>query len=195
MKVFASRILAALALAMLSSVALGQAVRTVTLAPPMNPVTKKYNEGKSCFNFKLGQLKEIVLKQTQKNDWDLGYGFMHINQEDWFTLHFASRSVIEDLGERDWNHPGAVPFLEPLPPIPEDKPRKVTIDVSGGTFEKWTRDTHNMAKVNLGHMYALHIKNDIDDFYVMLRVDELEQQKRCTISWRIVPAPAPEETP
>ncbi|HET8891120.1 MAG TPA: hypothetical protein VFQ41_19605 [Candidatus Angelobacter sp.] len=195
MKISVTRTLAAIALGVFCAAALAQPVRTVTLVPPMDPVTKKYDEGKSCFNFKLGLLKETVLRETKRNDWDLGYGSLSINEEDWFTLHFAARSVIEDLGERDWNHPGTVPVLEPLPPFPKDKPRVITIDSSADTHQKWAKATHNMAKIRLGHMYALHVKNDIDDFYVMLRVDELEQKKRCTISWRLIPSPQPAPAP
>jgi hypothetical protein len=179
----------------LAAVAATQSVQTVTLVPPKAPVTNKYNEGKSCFNFKLGMLEEDVLKATKKNDWDLGYGFLSINEEDWFTLHYASRSVIQDLGERDWDHPGTVPVLEPLPPFSKDKPRKITIDASGDTHQQWARDTHNMARIVPDHMYALHVKNDLDDFYVLFRVDQLAQNKSCTISWRLVPSPAHVDAP
>jgi len=177
-------------LALATTCALAQPIQTVTLVPPMNPVTKKYNEGKSCFSFKLGLLKEALPRDSKRDfQWDLGYGFLNIAEEDWFTLHFAARSVIQDLGEGDWSHPRPVPALEPLPPFPKDKTRQVTIDASGDTHRKWAKATHNMAKICLGHMYGLHIKNDVDDFYVLFRVDELEQKRRCAISWRYVPAP------
>jgi len=42
--------------------------QTVTLVPPVDPDTKKYDDGRSCFNFRLALLKEAVLKQTKKND-------------------------------------------------------------------------------------------------------------------------------
>ena len=186
MKISGYRILVAVALGKAYSAALAQ---TITLVPPVNPVTKNYDEGKSCFNFKLGLLKETVLKETKKNEWDLAYGFLSIDGEDWFTLHFASRSVIQDLGERNWDNPGTVPVLEPLPPFPKDKPREITIDASADTHGKWAKATHNMAKIFPGHMYALHVKNDADDFYVLFRVNDLEQNKRCTISWQRVPSP------
>jgi hypothetical protein len=80
-------------------------------------------------------------------------------------------------------------------PSPKDKPREITVDASADTHQKWAKATHNMAKILQGHMYALHVKNDIDDSYVMLRVDELKQKKRCTISWRLIPSPQPEPAP
>jgi hypothetical protein len=168
--------------------------RTVTLRPPLDPVTKKYDEGKACFSFKLGMLKETVLKETKKNDWDLGYGFVAISGEDWFRLHFAARSVMQDLGELDWDNPGTIPALEPLPPVPDGERRQVTIDASGDTHKEWAKTTRSFAKVILGHMYVLRVKYDASDFYVLFRVEEFEQNKRCTISWRVIPPPEVEES-
>jgi len=170
MKISVSRIFSAFVLSTVYAAAFAQ---TVTLVPPLDPVTKKYDEGKSCFNFKLGLLKETVLKDTKKNDWDLGYGFLSIGDEDWFILHTATRSVIKDLGERNWENPGPVQVLEPLPPFQKDKPREITIDSSADTHQRWAKATHNMAKIFPGHMYALHVKRDADDFYVLFRVNDL----------------------
>jgi len=188
MKMFAFRVPAAVALTIVYASALAQ---IVSLVPPLDPATKKYDEGKSCFNFKLGRLKETVLKETKRNDYDLCYGFLAIADEDWFTLHFSARSVIKDIGERNWDDPGTIPVLEPLPPFPKDQPRHITIDASGDTHEAWAKTTKIFAKVVVGHMYVLHIKDDDDDFYVLFRVEELEQNKRCAISWRRIPSPEP----
>src|SRR5262249_4317432 len=106
MRISASRALLGIAVSTVCAVALAQ---TVTLSPPFDPDRKKYDEGKACFSFKLGLLKEIVLKETKRNDWDLGYGFLAIDGQDWFTLHFASRSVIKDLGELNWDSQVTVP--------------------------------------------------------------------------------------
>lgn len=40
-----------------------------------------------------------------------------------------------------------------------------------------------------GHMYVIRVVNEVDDFYVAFRVEEVERGSNCTISWRIVPAP------
>src|SRR5215471_16431095 len=87
------------------ALALAASAQTVTLTPPKDPVTKKYNEGRSCYSFKQGALKEAILKRTKTNEWDLGYGFLAISDEDWFVLHTSrvNRTVIHDLGEIDWN--------------------------------------------------------------------------------------------
>jgi hypothetical protein len=44
-------------------------------------------------------------------------------------------------------------------------------------------------KAVLGHMYVIRVVNDVDDFYVAFRVEEVERGSKCTISWRIVPDP------
>lgn len=190
MKIFVSRILAVVAFSTICAAALTQ---TVTLVPPLDHATRKYDAGKSCFNFKLGQLKETALKETRSNDWHLGYGFLAIGDEDWFILHSSTRSVIEDLSDRNWDNLGTIPVLEPLPPFPKDKPRQIVIDSSGDTHKTWAKATKIFAKAALGHMYVLHVKDDADDFYALFRVEELEQNKRCTISWRRIPSPEPPE--
>src|SRR5215472_3849385 len=99
---------------LLTAVLLSASTPNVTLYPPVDPVTNKYDEGKSCFSFKRGLLKEV----TRTNDWDLGYGFLSISEEDWFTVHIpaVNRSVVKDLGELNWDQPVTVPVLEPLAP-------------------------------------------------------------------------------
>jgi hypothetical protein len=168
--------------------AFGATTPTVTLYPPVDPVTKKYDEGKSLFSFKRGLLKEVT---KSKSDWDLGYGFLAIRDEDWFRLHFApeNRSVIKDLGEFNWDEHFTVPVLEPRPAVEKGKQRQITIDSSGDTHKQWAETTQEFAKVVLHHMYLLHVKDETADFYVMFRVEEHEQQRRCTISWRRVPDP------
>jgi hypothetical protein len=85
--------------------------------------------------------------------------------------------------------------LEPRPPVEKGKQKVVTVDASADTHKAWAAATLDMAKVALHHMYALHIKDETDDFYVLFRVEEFEQHARCTISWRRVDAPKAEEKP
>ena len=171
---------------LLSVVCLGSTTPTITLYPPHQPVTQKYDEGKACFSFKRGLLKEITGKE-----WDLGYGFLSISEQDWFVLHSSreNRSVIRDLGEWNWDDHLTIPVLEPLPVLQPGKQREISIDSSADTHKEWTRTTSIFAKVALGHMYVLHLKDDDTDLYVMFRVEDFEQHKHCTISWRYVPAP------
>jgi hypothetical protein len=163
------------------------AAQTVTLYPPMDSVTKKYDEGRSCFSFKYGARKDVVKKTKE---WELGYGFLAIGKQDWFTLsHFdGSRSVMKDLGELKWEDSFVIPALEPLPEQPKGQPRQITIDSSADTHEAWAKSATLSAKVALSHIYLVRVKDEAADFYVMFRVEEFEQGRHCTISWRLVPS-------
>jgi hypothetical protein len=224
---------------LLSAFCVEASSQTVTLFPPYNPDTKTYDRSRAWLSFKDGSVKE-----STKNDWDLGYGFLAINHQDWFILHNSNenRSVIKDLGKRKWEDHSTVPVLEPLPVLPTGERRKITIDTSAGKplseqerqdqeegrrmasedpfeaqFEretrrntervdqaqydtqygaklpmpepispgaKWAKTTNTFAKVTLDHIYLLHVKNQVDDFYVLFRVEDFEQHNHCTISWR-----------
>ena len=81
---------------LLSAFCASTLAQTITLYPPHNAVTGRYNEGNACYSFKYGALKAIT-----RNDWDLGYGFLAINNQDWFKVNISNdkRSVIKDLGK------------------------------------------------------------------------------------------------
>lgn len=184
--------------------------QTVTLHPPQDEVTHKYSEDKACFSFKYGQLKEVT-----RRDWDFCYGFLSLGEQDWFILHRfpGSRSVIKDLGKHKWEDSFTVPVLKPLPELSprlhqrlkqsdsdivlEGPPRNFVIDIdsSAGTHKKWAKTTAMFAKVASGHIYLVHVKDNKSDFYALFRVENFEQHKYCTISWRLAPAPKAAEQP
>ncbi|MBI4470285.1 MAG: hypothetical protein HY650_13285 [Acidobacteria bacterium] len=160
--------------------------QTVTLYPPRDKVTGKYDEGRAQLSFKNG-----VRKVASDGQWDLGYGFAAINNEDWFILHNSNenRTVIRDLGEFNWSDPFKVPVLEPLPLLAKGEKRQVTVDASADTGRLWGKTVNIMAKVVGGHLYVMRIKDEETDFYALFRVEVFEQGSYCTISWRIIPAP------
>jgi hypothetical protein len=41
----------------------------------------------------------------------------------------------------------------------------------------------------VGHMYAVHVVDRAEDFYVLFRVESLVRGDNCTITWKRVPAP------
>ncbi len=49
------------------------------------------------------------------------------------------------------------------------------------------------AKVLLNHMYVVHVVDEVNDFYVLLRVESVERGDSCTVSWRVVPSPETDE--
>jgi hypothetical protein len=40
-----------------------------------------------------------------------------------------------------------------------------------------------------GHMYVIHVVDDVNDFYALFRVEALETGDNCTISWKRITAP------
>ena len=44
-------------------------------------------------------------------------------------------------------------------------------------------------KAVVGHIYAIHVVNDTNDYYALFRVEALNRGDRCTISWRFSSGP------
>jgi hypothetical protein len=158
----------------------------VTLYSPR--ATGTYDEGNACFSFKSG-----ALKKSANGRWDLGYGFANLGGEDWFILWSApqTRTVIKDLGELKWTDSFTTPVLEPLPKLREGESRSITVDTSADTGKKWEKSTNIMAKVVVGHIYVVRVKDPRSDFYVLFRVEDFKTGEYCTITWKRVPMPRP----
>jgi hypothetical protein len=163
------------------------APQTFTLYPPRDKATGQYDETRACFSFKLGRNKF-----PNSADWDLGYGFASISDEDWLmvgTIRADKRSVMKELGEYKWSDSFTIPALEPLPELKEGESRQITMDSSADTHQRWAKTTSHFAKAKAGHMYLVHVKDAEADFYVLFRIEEMEQGNHCTISWKQIPTP------
>ncbi|MGB7622297.1 MAG: hypothetical protein WBN92_08110 [Terriglobia bacterium] len=162
------------------------APQTVTLYHPRDKATGKSDHSRACFSFKLG-----THKGPNSIDCDLGYGVLQISNEDWFSVSGidGARSVIDNLGRLGWSDSFKVPVLEPLSELKEGERRQITVDASADTHEAWKKSTKIFAKAEVEHMYVVHVKDRDSDFYAMFRVEQLEQGRYCTISWKRVPAP------
>lgn len=165
-----------------------QAVQVVTLLSNRTQKNQGNDESRACFSFKRG-----ARPAGTGDQWDLGFGFMAINDEDWFILSQLreSRSVIRDLGELKWTDAYQVPSLKPLPALADGQQRQITVDASADTGRQWAATTTIFAKVIAGHLYALHIKDQESDFYVLFRVEQFERGGSCTFSWKPTPSPDP----
>lgn len=162
-------------------------IQTITLYPPRDKATGKYDETRACFSFKRG-----TNKLPNSTDWDLGYGFASIDGEDWLMVGTTARdkrSVMKELGKYEWPDSFTIPVLEPLPELKEGEHRQVTVDSSGDTHKQWARTTSQFAKAKRDHMYLVRVKDAQADFYVLFRVEEIEQGEYCTISWAQIQAP------
>ncbi len=45
------------------------------------------------------------------------------------------------------------------------------------------------AKAILNHMYVVHVVDEVNDFYVLMRVEAVQRGDSCTVSWKVVPNP------
>lgn len=148
-----------------------------------DPKDKDY--GKSSFSFQYG-VRSDVGKEITKNDWDIKFGYTTINESsDYFgvTMLSSDRSRIKNLGKKNWSDLKQVPVL-----LANAGPYKgIRFPLNGESIEVTSEG--QIAKVIEGHMYVAHIKDNDTDLYVLLRVEELVPNDRCTISWKVVPSP------
>ena len=165
--------------------------QTVTLFVPRDPTTGTYNEQRACINFSTAALSEAT-----PNRCDLRYGSLQINNEDWFGVSAGNekRSVIKDLGEKNWSDRFQIPALEPLPELKKGETRVIGIDASADTHKRWAATNGIHAKAIEGHMYLVHIKDEESDFYALVRVESLTQRNNCVISWSLIQSPEPTGT-
>ncbi len=141
-----------------------------------------------CLNFQTG------LNTSKFGPCDLRYGFLGIDNDfDWLQVGMSQdvRSVIKDLGPRSWNDSVDAPVVAPLPKLKPGQKRMVSIDASGADGG----NRHNGPKVDpaftraiVGHMYVVHVVDEVSDYYALFRVDALED-RTCTISWKLIPTP------
>jgi len=166
-----------------------QAQQTVVLYAPHDKTTQALNQKHACFSFELGQRGDAA--EAAATRWDLGYGFLNINGEDYFQVQTSAenRSVIRDLGKFEWGDYFEIPALEPLPEVEKGQSRTVFVNASAGKLEAWEQSTPIFARIIVGHLYLVHVKDEDSDFYALFRVEALTQRESCTISWKQIPPP------
>ena len=154
----------------------------VTLYPPQDKVTKRFDPTRGCFNFRLG---------IKSRDWDLGYSFLKIGYEDYFQVRIGGdkRSRIKDLGKYEWADSFKIPVLDPLPELMPGETRAVVVDSSAGKRGEWEKTNPYFVKAIIDHMYLVRVKDAQSDFYVLFRVENLNQGLSCIISWKRIPSP------
>lgn len=141
--------------------------------------------GRSAYNF-YARARSDNWPRSVKNRAHLLYGSISMNHDsDWFSVSMGgpNRTRIEDLGAKQWTEVSDTPYVTVAPRSSEG----IRAPRPDESYEKSSEG--RVTRVVLGHLYVIHIKYDNEDYYVMLRVDELVPSDRCTISWRVVPPP------
>lgn len=193
-----------------------QSMATSSPVTLFSPNKHRGEQLKSCVTF--AQSRERM-RAARGSLCDLYYGHLYAGDDwDWFqsAANPGQRSLVRDLGALDWNDSFTIPIIEPLPKLKPGEVRNITVDTSGadgadgapgadGDGVVRPRPGENVqrppkrdgkpkidpvfAKAILGHLYVMHVVDDVSDFYVLFRIDALTRGDNCTISWRLVPAP------
>jgi hypothetical protein len=114
------------------------------------------------------------------------YGSISIDHDtDWLEVSMAGddASRVKDLGEMQWADVSDAPLL-PANPRPN---RGIRFPGRGESYE--SSSDGRVTRAVAGHMYVVHIKNSVEEFYAMFRVDSLVPSDHCTISWRVMRSP------
>lgn len=148
---------------------------------------KDQDYGRSAFNFQYGlRSDDENWVQVARNYAHLMYGSISFDPgTDWFSVSMGGDdpSRIKDLGGLQWSEAYFTPILYATP-------RQSTGIKFPGPRESFEESSDGqVTKVVAGHMYLVHVKNREADLYAMFRVETLEPNDHCTISWRVVPSP------
>jgi hypothetical protein len=85
---------------------------------------------------------------------------------------------VVDVRSLEWPlHRAPVPAT-PLPPAPAQKKN-----------DGKTKVSPVFVKAVVGHLYVIHVVDDLSDYYALFRVDALERGDNCTISWKLIEVP------
>jgi len=120
----------------------------------------------AAFSFELGGNGPAVQKLS-RNSWDILFGNSAV--ADAFDVAFGGddRSRIRDLGRLDWDSRYETVRL-PAYEEPEREPSVKAVE---------------------GHLYLVHNRDRIRDFYTLFRVEKLEPGKSVEITWKRVATP------
>ena len=154
--------------------------------------TPEHDESRSAINFETG--KRGRLRSEPLADFDLMYGGMVIEKDgrrfpDWFRVT-DSRSMIVDLGAKEWRDIKETPPFpnagksHPPPPLAN---RPMVVDVSAGP--KDVSPYRQFIEVTPDHIYLMRLLHGNKVIYTMFRIESLNSQESCLLSWKHVTPP------
>jgi len=164
----------------------GQAVSDLRQITLFSPLGNNHDSTRSAVNFETGELG--VHSNQPRTEYDLKFGTLMINNDNnWFEVG-DSRSRIADLGKKAWADLQETPSF-PSPKLktqPSLSPPKV-VDASAGS--KAISPYNQFVQAFIGHMYLMRALKGGKVSYIMFRVEKLETNFSCLLSWKAVPPP------
>jgi hypothetical protein len=142
--------------------------------------------GSSAFNFNGVRSDARAWRQVLRNKPHLVYGNSILDGDhDYFEVAFGGEQLnrIKDLGALEWSAVDNTPQLV----LADQSSRPFRVPHRGESYE--SASGGRVTKVIVGHMYLEHYKDEQEEFYAMFRVEALEPNNTCTISWKVVPWP------
>jgi VWFA-related protein len=88
---------------------------------------------------------------------------------------------LSDMGEMKWEEVDRMPALV-LQPITGG----MTLTIFGG--EEIVGPEGLIVRARAGHIYAVHVKDDREDFRAIFRIESIESNGECRLSWKRIPS-------
>ena len=163
-------------------------------SPALNQVTLfsqiTHRDGsRASVNFDSGERGSPT---ADTSPFDLIFGTLAINDDsNWFEV-IEARSMIIDLGRKQWSDFKQTPSFpkshKPRKPLPLNG-RVKEIEASAGSTE--ISPYQQFVPVKPGHIYLMKVVRERKKTYVMFRVEDLISEDNCRLSWKkVAPPPA-----
>ena len=149
------------------------------------------DESRSSINFETG--KRGYTRGEPYTDFDLQYGGMAIGMNGrwiWNWLRVTDpRSMIADIGAKQWRDFKETPPFPPGPKVPPRSLSQPTFAVDASADSKVLSPYRQFVEVKPEHMYLMRLRHGNKVRYVMFRVESLTTKDNCVITWKMVIPP------
>ena len=130
---------------------------------------------------KVGQVQVVDLP---KRRYSIAYGaFSQAPDDLWLHVEAApvgGVGLLKDMGEMKWEEVDRMPALVLKPITPG-----ISFSINHGTRSVGPQGL--IVRAVAGHVYAAQIKDDRTDYRVIFRVDSIDSNGDCNISWKRIP--------
>lgn len=119
-----------------------------------------------------------------KRRYSIRYGGLTLYGDyQWLQLEVTpvgGMGFLKDLGQMSWSEVDRMPALM-LEPIAQ------SIQISSNQGEPVVGPEGVIVKARTGHVYAVHIKDEGTDFRALFRIESIDTNGNCKISWKRIP--------
>lgn len=128
---------------------------------------------------------QVQFTNTGKRRYSITYqGFSNAADDLWLRVEAApagGMGLLKDMGEMKWEAVDQMPVLVLKPLTPG-----ISFSINHGMTSVGPQGL--IVKAVAGHVYAAQIKDDRTDYRVIFRIDSIDSNGDCNISWKRIPA-------